>query len=359
MLLPGSLGCGIGNLPAASDGSPAVPPAVTVPAGQPPLESPTTAASGTATPTATATPKPRRRQTVSLAGLAEQMPVPHLPSTFAPLKPDPLLQEIIVKALEGVEGTYSVVVHNLVDGRYASLRPDHAYRTASLFKLAVLAAAYRERDAGRLDFQRLLVLEDEYVAYDLGTLMRLGLEPEDRVSVEDAVTAMIVVSDTPLALMVQDAADADSVRALVEAEGLTGTTQPLPQPLTTAVDMARLLEVIASGKGFTEVSRKDMLSLLLQESIRAGIAAGIPEGTALAHKTGNLENATHDVGIIWGPAGPYVLAILSDQPWTFDPVAQLSRAVYQYFAEKPSEPAPRATMLPLATPPAPAPGGKP
>ncbi|MCX6022183.1 MAG: class A beta-lactamase-related serine hydrolase, partial [Chloroflexi bacterium] len=203
---------------------------------------------------------------------------------------------------------------------------------------------------GRLDFQRLLVLEDEYVAYDLGTLARLGLEPEDRVSVEDAIAAMIVISDTPLALMVQDAAGANKVKDLVDAEGMTGTTQPRAPTRTTAADMARLLEVIAGGKGFTEASRVDMLSLLLQERIRAGIAPGIPAGTSLAHKSGNLEDATHDVGIVWGPSGPYVLAILSDQPWKFDPLVRVSRAVYEYFAGEASEPVVTATAVPRTTP---------
>lgn len=321
------------------------------PSGQPTADVPATATArppqaptATAGPAATATPVPRRRQTVSLAGLAQPVAVPPLPAAFALPTPDQRLQELITKSLEGVEGNYSVVVHHLADGRYAGLNPHYAHHTASLFKLAVLAAAFRERDAGRLDFQRLLTIDDWYVEFDLGTLARLGLEPEDRVTVRDAIAAMIVISDTSLALLVQDAAGAARVKALVDAEGLTNTSLPLPPLRSTARDMAHLLEVIASGAGFTEASRQEMLALLLQESIRAGIAAGIPEGTALAHKTGNLEDATHDVGIVWGPTGPYLLAVLSDQPWQWEPVVRVSQAVYQYFA------APAGTAPPETAP---------
>jgi beta-lactamase class A len=222
-------------------------------------------------------------------------------------------------------------VHHLADGRYAALEPDYVHSAASLFKLAVLASALRERDAGRLDFKQLVVLDDWYAAYDRGTLSPLGLQPGDRLSVGDAIAAMIIMSDTPLALLVQDTVGLDQVKALIEAEKLVNTSQPEPPLQTTASDMARLLEIIASGKGFSAAAREDMLSLLLQESIRSGIAAGIPKGTPLAHKTGNLDNATHDVGIVWGPTGPYLLAILSDQAWQWQAIDLLSRSVYDYF----------------------------
>jgi len=279
----------------------------------------------------TAAPVPRK-QIVSLGTLASVVPVPQLPQTLGPTRPDARLQELVSAALEGEEGTYSVVVRNLVDGRYAAVNPAHVHYAASLFKLAVLAAAYRERDAGRLDFQRLLVLEDRYVEHDLGTLELLGLEPRDQVSVADAIKAMIVVSDTPLALMVQDAVGAARVEALLRDESLEDSsimTEGLP---TTATDMARVLEAIATGKDFTEASREEMLSLLLQERIRSGIVAGVPEGTAVAHKTGVWSDATHDVGIVWGPGGPYLLAILSNRAWGWEPVVRLSQMVYQHLA---------------------------
>lgn len=320
--------------------------------------------SATATATPTATPVPRRKLTVSLKGLASRLRVPELPARFAPAKPDERLQETVMRTLEGNEGVYSVVVHNLADGRYAVVGPDYIHHTASLFKLAVLAAAYRERDAGRLDFQRLLVIEDSYVEYDLGTMVLLGLEPEDKVSVEDAIKAMIVVSDTSLALMVQDAAGANRVRALVEAEGLTNTSLPKPPLHSTAADMARLFEIIASGKGFTEDSRQEMLSLLLQERTFSGIGAGIPDDVPIANKTGNLSDATHDVAIVWAPSGPYLLAVLSDRAWEWEPTVRVSQAVYEYFAGYSSEgdltetdpqeplatPSPEATVEVVATP---------
>lgn len=341
-LLLGTAGCG-SALPLS--GRTEVPAAAPPPSPDTPDRGPAATSTGTAVPISTAAPLPRRRWTVSLSGLATAAAVPPLPSSFAPPRPDSHLQGLLTQTLRGTAGTYSVVVHHLVDGGYAVVEPDEVHYAASLFKLAVLATAYRERDAGRLDFQRLLVLADKYVEYDLGTLALLGLEPEDRVSVEDAVKAMIVLSDTPLALMVQDAAGATRVEALLEAEGLADTSVMIRELPTTARDMAWLLETIAEGRGFAAASREKMLSLLLQASFRDGIPAGVPQGTKVAHKSGNWSNATHDVAIVWGPTGPYLLVVLSDQAWQWEPVVRLSEAVYQYFAAGPSP-------VPAASPPA-------
>jgi len=44
-----------------------------------------------------------------------------------------------------------------------------------------------------------------------------------------------------------------------------------------------------------------------------------------------LPNATHDVAIVYAPSGTYVLAVLSDLPWTSAPILAVSRAVYTYY----------------------------
>jgi beta-lactamase class A len=78
-----------------------------------------------------------------------------------------------------------------------------------------------------------------------------------------------------------------------------------------------------------------MLSLLVQEEIGGGVVASAPEGTVVAHKTGNFSSANHDIALVWGPAGPYVIAVLTDTLEGWDPVVAVSSAVWQYFVENP------------------------
>jgi beta-lactamase class A len=104
---------------------------------------------------------------------------------------------------------------------------------------------------------------------------------------------------------------------------------------TTAGDMALLMGAVAAGKGVGAESRREMLALLLQESFRDGIPSGVPPNSAVAHKSGNFTDATHDVALVWGPGGPYVIAVLSDRSWDSEPIRAVSQAVWDYFAAHP------------------------
>ena len=273
---------------------------------------------------------------VSLAWLDGAPAVPDLPSPFAGPATDAGLKAAIEGALAGREGSYSVVVHNLANGRYAELNADQVYYAASLYKLEVLLEAYRQRDAGELDFSRLLTVEKKYIELDLKTLELLEILEDDQVTVNDAVRAMTIVSDTPTASLLQDTVNPVRVDQTLAGLGLTGTQNANRDLPTTARDMARLLTAIAAGQGgVTASSQTEMLSLLLQEGFRSGIVAGVPSDTPVAHKTGSYSDATHDVALVWGPTGPYIIAVLTDRSYDWEPIREVSRAVWDYFAANP------------------------
>jgi beta-lactamase class A len=273
---------------------------------------------------------------VSLAWLDGAPAVPSLPAAFAAPSPDAGLKAAIAGALGGRGGSYSVVVHNLTNGRYAELNADHVYYAASLYKLEVLIEAYRQRDAGQLDFDSLLTVEKKYIELDLKTIELLEILENDQVSVQDAIRAMTIVSDTPTASLLQDTLNPVRIDQTLASLGLTATESANRDLPTTARDMSRLLTAIAAGQGgVSEASRTEMLSLLLQEGFRSGIVAGVPAGTPVAHKTGSYATATHDVAIVWGPSGPYTIAVLTDRSYQWDAINAVSRAVWDYFAANP------------------------
>jgi beta-lactamase class A len=281
-------------------------------------------------------PTPTREPVlVSLDWLAGDVSVPGLGGPVAAPAPDAGLQQALAAALASFSGRASVVVHNLADGRYAAVNETDVYYAASTFKAGVLLEAYRQRDAGELDFDKQVPLEEKYVQNDLGTLEYLEIAPNDLVTIRDAVKGMIVVSDTPLALLTIDQVGSNSIDATLREIGATTMTvndRALP---TTALDLAHLMIAIASGYGVSAESRDEMLSYLAQEWFREGIVAGVPEGTTLAHKSGNLGDATHDAAVVWGPSGPYVIVVMTDGSGGWSPISSVSSAVWEYFAASP------------------------
>jgi beta-lactamase class A len=269
---------------------------------------------------------------VSLDWLGGNADVPALPP-FATAHSDAALTSAVQAAIAGAPGRTSVVVHNLQDGRYAAVNENEVYYAASLFKLGILLEAYRQRDAGTLDFSKQLTLEQKYVDLDLGTLEELGLKAGDLITVADAARAMVVVSDTPTAVLLQDTVGCTKADQTLVNLGITRTEFCNRELPATAADMTTLLEAVASGSGVSDASRLEMISLLSKEYYRQGVFAGVPAGTFIAHKTGHYPTATHDVALVWGPSGPYVITVMTDQPSNWSIVAALSSAVWNHFTQ--------------------------
>ncbi len=76
-----------------------------------------------------------------------------------------------------------------------------------------------------------------------------------------------------------------------------------------------------------------MIEILGRQKFNDAIPAGVPPGTAVAHKTGNITRIHHDAAIVFAPR-PYVLVLLvrglEDQKKSAALMADLSRAVYTW-----------------------------
>jgi len=273
------------------------------------------------------------RSPQSLEWLESTVNVPALPFPFAERAPNAELQNVIETALPNFSGEYSVVVYNLLDGRYAAFNQSKVYYGASLYKASLMYEAFIQRDRGDLDFETEVVLDGEYAAYDLNTLDFLGLAAGDVITIEAAIRAMTIVSDTSTAVLMQDLIGFDADQTLL-ALGITDTQFFDSELPATADGMARLFAAIASGAGVSDASRLEMLNLMSQEHFGGGVVAAAP-GAAVAHKTGSFTNATHDVAVVWGPAGPYIIAVMTDASSDFGPVRDVAAAVGAYFEANP------------------------
>jgi beta-lactamase class A len=78
---------------------------------------------------------------------------------------------------------------------------------------------------------------------------------------------------------------------------------------TTARGLMVLLEAIANGTAAPPPASDEMLEILKRQRFNAGIPAGLPPGTPVAHKTGTITKIHHDAGIVYA-ARPYVLVVL-------------------------------------------------
>ena len=191
--------------------------------------------------------------------------------------------------------------------------------SASLIKLPIMGAVYEAVAAGSLDPAQcenwlgpMITVSDNGSANSLVLLLGGG----------DADKGMAAVNDWCLR---QGLTDTRQNRLMLVDNGL--------QNYTGAADCARLLAAIYRGDCVSPEASRQMLSLLLQQQVNDRLPLGLPEGTPIAHKTGDLIGLCWaDVGIVYSPGGDYVLCVISDgqasEREAKSATAALSREVY-------------------------------
>jgi beta-lactamase class A len=299
-----------------------------------------------ATPTAAPTQPPLRAYRLPM----QPADVALEPAADEPrLVASPALATLVQEHLGGQRGVFGVAVKALDSGEGALLNADREFPAASLFKLPVMYEVFRQRDAGRLDLAERLMLTAHYAELDLGTLdLPIGAS----VSIEGALQRMIAVSDNATANLLADRVGWPSLNATMRALGLLETHLGGDRLMTSPRDMLRLLELIARGLEPSPASAAAMLDLLLAQRVNDRLPAQLPPGTRVAHKTGNLGGIVHDVGIVYAPGAPFVIALLAEDAWDYSAVATaqaaLTRAVYDYLVAAAG--APTATATPTVAP---------
>jgi beta-lactamase class A len=103
----------------------------------------------------------------------------------------------------------------------------------------------------------------------------------------------------------------------------------------TAADLGNLLAQIENGRVLSAASSSLMRDIQLAQEFNDKIPAGLPPGTRVAHKTGEITAVSHDAAIIYPPRRkPYVLAVLtrgiSDGKASAALIADVSRLVYTF-----------------------------
>jgi beta-lactamase class A len=113
--------------------------------------------------------------------------------------------------------------------------------------------------------------------------------------------------------------------------------------VTTARDLLLVLRALlpeAQDSPWTPASRERMLDILRAQEFNEKIPAGLPPGTRVAHKTGDITGIHHDAAIVF-PEGeaPYILVVLTagfaDQAEADRKIVEVSRAIWEGRGERP------------------------
>lgn len=248
------------------------------------------------------------------------------------------LEQKVKAVLEGTKGTYAISIKNLRTDEKYNLNETRIFDSGSLYKLWVMATVFQKIQSGEIK-------EEDEISGDIATLNRkFGIALEDAelkdggisMTYGTALNQMITISHNYAALLLTDKIKLSSTRAFLQKNNLkassVGTIEDLPT--TTAADMAMFMEKLYKGDLANPDYTVKMLDLLKKQKLNNKLPLYLPPGTIIAHKTGELSQVTHDVGIVYTPKGDYIIAVLSESEspkGAEDRIALVSKAVYEYF----------------------------
>lgn len=241
--------------------------------------------------------------------------------------------------------TISIAVHDLESGRRVELHARERMHAASTMKVAVLLAAFRlhaplekpvrveNRFTSLADGSEFAVDakddDDPWPYTQLGREVPLGVLIEHMIARSSNLATNLVMRTlrAPEVERVCRELGARDMRILRGVEDLKAHEKGLDN-LATAHDLALLLEA----------APPEAMAVLEKQEFNDGIPAGLPAGTRVAHKTGDITRHYHDAALVF-PKGrkPYVLVVMTRGFETRQEgaavVREISRTVFERLTE--------------------------
>ncbi len=226
------------------------------------------------------------------------------------------------------------------DQSYVDIGGEEPVAAASVIKLPVLFAWLEDMDQGNLAPETELLYLEHHRAGGAGMLQ--FQPPGFSLTSQDVATRMIQLSDnTATNIMIDSLGGSEKLNRRFDALGMRETriNDWLPDlPGTNVIsmrDMVTLLHNIESGTLLSSESREMALGILKGTHNRRLIPARLPEGTVVAHKTGDIGSALVNSGIVYLPDGRhYYISVQVDRPFNDytarDIIQEISRTVYDH-----------------------------
>lgn len=221
--------------------------------------------------------------------------------------------------MEALPGEISAYGEDLLTGETCAFQADVPLTAASVIKLPILAEAFRQARDGLLSMDEIFSIRPEQKMPSCGALayMHDGL----LVTLRDLCVLMIILSDNTATNLLIDRLGIDNVNAFLRGLELKKTTLRRKlfdaaasargvENTITAREMGLLLKKLYRGECVSPQADEEMLGILLNQRLNGKIPFFL-HAYDIAHKTGEDDGITHDVGIVYA-AHPLILCFASN-----------------------------------------------
>ena len=269
------------------------------------------------------------------------------------------LDEQVKPIVASFKGKVSLFAKNLDTGQTYALNADERVRTASTIKIAVMIEAFARVTEGKAKWTDEVILTKEKKVSGSGILGELsdGL----KLTLRDAVSLMMILSDNTATNLVLDVLTTDAVNARMESLGFKqikimrkvgsgGESTAGKDPenkkfglgVATPREMVLVIEKLERGEVINPAVSKEMIDLMKREQGRNALGRSL-WNVPMASKYGALDRLRSAVGILYTKKGKIAMAISCDEMpetmWSVDNpayllISRLSQVLAEGLAKK-------------------------
>jgi beta-lactamase class A len=274
---------------------------------------------------------------------------------------DSLTDAIAARVAATPGAIVAVSYRDLQTGESLDINSDSVFHAASTMKIPVMIEVLRRSQLGAFGLDQPVLLVNQFASLADGSPFSLNAADDgdttlygkvgERVTVRELLRRMITRSSN---LATNELIELVSAQAVTEGAHKLGAIhisvlrgvedqKAFDKGLintTTSRDLAILLAAIENGTVLSPSSSAEMREILLAQEFNEKIPAGLPPGTKVAHKTGEITAVSHDAAVIYPQnRKPYVLVVLTkgirDGAVSSALIADISRIVWTHTVEKP------------------------
>jgi beta-lactamase class A len=265
-----------------------------------------------------------------------------------------LNEEVERLSAESKARAIAVAVHDFESGLRFSLRGDRWFHAASTIKVAVLLAVFRAADEGRLYLDDSLHVRNRFISAADGSSFRLVPDSDAMpelyqligrtAKISTLAEGMIVASSNLATNLLLDFVGVEYARKVLRDAQVDGVKlrrgvedhAAHERGINNEVTADGLVSLLSAVRGdfLSNESKEQAIRILLQQRFNSMLPARLPPHAAVAHKTGEISTACHDMGIVYLPERePYIAVILTEFDSEGDGrreiVAAISEAIYR------------------------------
>jgi beta-lactamase class A len=271
--------------------------------------------------------------------------------------PGSLGSRIEAIALRNNNAEVAVVFQHLGTGALYAREETESFHAASTMKIPVMMALFAAVENGSLRLDQPIPVRNEFQSLVDGSPYTLDAKDDGDPdlyqaiggtrTLEELIRRMITRSSNLATNILIEKIGASEITDLMRRLGaldmrvLRGVEDEKAfkaglNNRVTAKDLAIALRALlpdAPEPLFSAASRAKMIDILKAQEFNEKIPAGLPKGTPVAHKTGDITGVHHDAAIVFPPGKPpYILVVLTagfqDEKAANQIIAEISQAVW-------------------------------